>query len=377
MIVMVILAALAGQPKAAVAQERIWLDARINHKRVKLIFDSGAGPSALLLETVQRLGLKTLPYTNSYLPATITSAMTEELPVTIENGEAHITFAVLTLPRYLAPGFDGLIGWWDVSGCVVRLDCERREIEFLEKLPKEMSEYTRLGIATNSGTLDLEIPGPLGTNLVLCIDTAMPNGVAIPLTEWLRWKEGHDSRPSTLGAIFTPSDGLYFFREAWADNIQFGPLLLTAVPIQSAGPYNAARYGAQYAGTLGIEALRQLDLVIDGPRGQAYVRMKKIRPRPYKHNRLGAVFYPTPEHTNQGIAQVVRDSPAYIAGVRNGDKLLQVGDVRVRGLTADWLSQFERPPGTKLKLTLERNNTNFTTTATLRDIVTAKPDKHK
>jgi hypothetical protein len=29
------------------------------------------------------------------------------------------------------------------------------------------------------------------------------------------------------------------------------------------------------------------------------------------------------------------------------------------------------------KLTLERNSTNFTTTATLRDIVTGKPDNRK
>jgi hypothetical protein len=375
--VMVILAALAGQARAAAVAERIWLDARIKRKPVKLVFDSGAAASVLLPRTVQQLGLKTLPYTNGDLPATITSATTEELPVTIEGGEAHITFVVLNLPRYVAPDFDGVVGWWDVSGCVVRLDCERREIEFLEKLPKETAGYTRLGIVTNSGTLDLEIPGPLGSNRVLCIDTGSPSGVAIPLTEWERWKEGHDSRPSTLGANFTPSDDFYVFREAWGDNIQFGPLLLTAVPIQSAGPFNADRYGAQYAGTLGIEALRQLDLVIDGPRGQAYVRMKKIRPRPYVHNRLGAVFVPTPGHTNQGIAQVVRGSPAYIAGIRNGDRLLQVGEVPVRGLTTDWLSQFEKAPGTKLELTLERNNTNFTTTAVLRDIVTGKPDKHE
>ena len=81
--------------------------------------------------------------------------------------------------------------------------------------------------------------------------------------------------------------------------------------------------------------------------------------------------------TNQAAAWVVDGSPAYEAGVRNGDVLLQVDEVTVRGWTDDWLSRFYMPAGTKLKLTLQRDGKIFTTTATLREILQPSSNKNK
>lgn len=365
-------ALLVGHSKGATVQERIWLDVRINGKSAKVAFDSGANCSALTPKAIHRLGLKTSPCSTNEVPANFGLAMTEEIPLTIEGREAHIKFVVLSVPKFTAPDFEGIISMWDLSGGILRVNTDRREVEFLERLPRRISEFTRLSIATNSGTLDLEIPSSPGTNRILCIDTGSPYGVELPTPEWQEWKQTHPNTPRTLGTMFSPSDDFCVFEEAWADQIQFGPLTLTSVPIQNAGPGNARRYGPRHAGTLGFAALKPFDLIIDGPEAQAYMRPKKINTKPYDHNRLGAVFVPSDGHTNQGIARVIEGSPAYDAGVRNGDRLLQVDHVRVEGWTADWLSKFSMPAGTQLKLTLERNNRNFTTTAVLRDIVSAK-----
>jgi predicted metalloprotease with PDZ domain len=64
------------------------------------------------------------------------------------------------------------------------------------------------------------------------------------------------------------------------------------------------------------------------------------------------------------VAQVADGSPAYEAGVRNGDVLVA------------WLTRFKHdqdpetdPAGTRLVITLKRGSETFKTTAILRNIV--------
>ena len=144
---------------------------------------------------------------------------------------------------------------------------------------------------------------------------------------------------------------------------------MTGVPIMRAGPFNANRWGTQYEGTLGLAALKRLDIIVDGNNNLAYLRAKTTKPPTFQHNRLGALFLATTDHANQGVARVVKGGPAYDAGVRPGDILLQVDDVIVKGFTTDWQSKFFLPARTKLKLILQRDGKTFNTTATLRDIV--------
>lgn len=226
-----------------------------------------------------------------------------------------------------------------------------------------------LGLLTHSGTLDLSIPNGANTNRVLCIDTGSRAGVALPFADWCRWKETHSDAPLTVETATTPSDGFYVHERTWADRLAIGPLLIRGVPIEQAGPVGLARWGSQYAGTLGLAALKRLDLIVDGPRGLAYWRTREDRPQIPEHNRLGAVFVPTTEHTNQAVARVVQGSPAYEAGMRNGDILIEVDGVKVTSWHSGWLSRFLMPPGTKLRMSFTRNGERFTTTAVLRDIV--------
>jgi hypothetical protein len=289
-----------------------------------------------------------------------------------------MSFLVLDPPAYVSADFDGIIGWWTISPNVLRIDAVAREVTFLSKVPKQTAQWSQFPLfaITNSGSLDLQIQHSDRTNGVLCIDTGFDHGLALPAQEFRRWKEAHPQSPMTLETVFTPADGFFVTEEAWADQISVGPIILTGVPIIAAGPAGATRWGAQYEGTLGLAALKRLDLIVDGNNGLAYLRAKTTRPLAYPHNRLGAVFVPQTQ-TNQAAAWVVDGSPAYEAGVRNGDVLLQVDEVTVRGWTDDWLSRFYMPAGTKLKLTLQRDGKIFTTTATLREILQPSSNKNK
>jgi len=65
----------------------------------------------------------------------------------------------------------------------------------------------------------------------------------------------------------------FFFvqEEAWADEISVGPIVLKGVPIGRAGPAGSNRWSVQYEGTLGMAALKRLDIVVDGNKGIAYL----------------------------------------------------------------------------------------------------------
>ena len=117
-----------------------------------------------------------------------------------------------------------------------------------------------------------------------------------------------------------------------------------------------------YEATLGFAALKRLDIVIDGKHGITYLRPKRTPSLPYNHNRLGAVFVPRDLQDNDAttlVAHVVANSPAYEAGIRNGDILL---NQEVNGT-------FEQPAGTEVHFKLRRDDKVFKTTAILRNIL--------
>ena len=132
-----------------------------------------------------------------------------------------------------------------------------------------------------------------------------------------------------------------------------------------------------FEASLGLAALQRLDLIIDGDLGFAYLRPKSTPPPPYEHNRLGSVFVPSDLQGGDLLARVIAGSPAYQAGIRDGDVLLKVGDLDVTQWRTDPkilpLSRFwEGPPGTRLELTLKRGTKTSRKTAVLRQILSSE-----
>ena len=115
-------------------------------------------------------------------------------------------------------------------------------------------------------------------------------------------------------------------------------------------------------------------MIIDAKGGFAYLRPKGTRPPPYGHNRLGAVFTPVDLQSEDLIARVVRGSPGWEAGIRNGDVLTRIGELDVTKWRTDPavlpLSRFwARAAGTKIELSLRRGKEVFKTEVVLRQIL--------
>jgi hypothetical protein len=351
------------------AEERIWLDAKINGKPLRLVFDTGTSHSILLPETADRLGLKFKPPTSRARIADedVLTGKTEECDFTVWNFRSRMTFQTLEFPAYLGKvDMEGFYGWKQIRSNIFLIDAETLTVKLLDRVPEEVAGWTKLAVVERDSTLSLEIPGQLWA---IAVDTGAPNGVALVSQKWREWKTAHANAPVTLTATDGPSSGDWVGEEAWAKELFLGAFTLTEVPIQQASPIESARGQP----ILGLAALKRLDFIVDGKQGVAYLRPKRTPPPAYNHNRLGAEFVPGGSQSDELIAQVVNGSPAQAAGIRNGDILQKVGDRDVTNWRAEQDRPRERywelPAGTKLELTVKRGEETLKISVVLRDIL--------
>ena len=309
---------------ASANDDRIWLkNTEIDGKPVRMFFDSGSSGLCLTSQAVKRLGLKiVVPSTNSF-------GETADYSADFDGQLFRSKFDVIDIPL-LIPDFDGVMGWGPMRSNIFRIDAAAQKLAFLSEAPAGVKLWTRLLIDTNAIALDLEIPAERRGQNIISIDTGDLCGLALTTREWKRWKKAHPRAPITLEAISTV-DGIYVSEESWADQIQIGPLTLYDLPIMEGNPSTVKQRGSE-RDVLGLAALRRLDLVVDGIHGVAYLRAKQIPASPYPYNRLGAVFVPAAKDSNHFVARVLTGTPAYDAGIRNGDILLKVEGQSV----SDW-----------------------------------------
>jgi hypothetical protein len=286
-------------PQTSLAADRILIPVRINSKPARLLFDTGASETILYPASAQRLGVKfTAPPTNESLgPFHVAMGYTEECALSLWSTNVTFQFGILVPPEYKSSHVnfegDGTIGWLSISNNIIEIDAGRLKIGFPEQLPKKVVTWTKIPLYTNSDILHLELPLGDKTNEVVEVDTGDNVGVALSADQWREWTASHPRQPLTLHAYYMGGSGVVVREEGWADELVLGPLTLTDVPVTEASPTQIALGSPQFGASLGLAALKRLDLIVDGKNGMAYIRPKRTRPPPYQHNRLGAVFLPT------------------------------------------------------------------------------------
>jgi hypothetical protein len=360
----------------AQAENRLWVEATINGKPVHLAFDTGASALVLFPKAVARLGLS---YTNAPKDAPVNpgeapAGITEECDVQLSSDPGRTvrtSFRVGEIPGILATDVDGLVGWPSVrDDIILMIEARQGIVSALTTIPGDITNWTKFKILTKSGVLRLEPLKLSDRQSIIHVDTGAQNGVSLSPDQWREWKAVHTNQPMTLVAYYTPAAGLVVTEESWAQRLAIGELLLKDVPVMEADKAHIP-YGSV---TLGLAALRCLDLIIDAKGGFAYLRPKGTRPPPYGHNRLGAVFTPVDLQSEDLIARVVRGSPGWEAGIRNGDVLTRIGELDVTKWRTDPavlpLSRFwARAAGTKIELSLRRGKEVFKTEVVLRQIL--------
>lgn len=372
--------AASGHAQATNAEERIWLPAEVNGKPVKLALDTAAEGTVLFRQAATRLGLKvTEPSPSAVLgPGRVPAGRTETCTFSIFGATLQTEFRVIDLPAGVRTETEGLVGWANIKNNVLQFDSATHKISLSTPMPDKLRDWLKLSLRTNEDVLILEIPGQK-TNLgSLLIDTGSERGVSLAPALWRGWTNSHPQRARTLEASVNPAVGLVIREEAWADEIDLGQLVLRQTPVREADFAEAIAAGEGFAASLGLPALDRLDLVVDGSNGVAYARSATISPRPYRHNRIGAVFAPEDLQRGQDLStHVLPGTPAYEAGVRDGDILQKIDNLDV----TQWRTNpavmplsrfFEQPAGTKITLKLKRGTEVVQAVVTLRNLLGPK-----
>jgi hypothetical protein len=143
--------------------------------------------------------------------------------------------------------------------------------------------------------------------------------------------------------------------EDWASQIVLGPLAFDEVPVTPLS--SRVEKTLHCVAKLGREALERFEIVVDGPGGSVYFKPKRAPIPPYSHDTAGLAFV-RDDQINRFVAHVAEGTPAWGAGVRDGDVLLRYDSRKFSDAAAigtEIICFRDKPPGTTVALVLERN----------------------
>lgn len=372
-VVLALLLSLA--PSVAHAEDRLPLDAKINNQPVRLAFDTGAEYPVLFRGAAERLGLKISKAWDKdqpLAPGKVPMDRAEECILDFGYGPQKSTFGVVDMPGGLPADIDGVISWNVFTNFVIELDAEKPGWGFLADLPTNLNGWAKWKLVPDSVYLEFECSNGK-ESAKIGIDTGDSGGVALGPQRWRKWSAERADKTATISADVYPLDGMVIRQVLRARKITIGGLDLVDVPVTVALSSAGVGWGHCDA-VLGLHVFKQLKLLVDAKHGSLYTKPIRLSTGEYKYNRLGAVFVPIDlERTDDLIAHVVRDSPAYRAGIRDGDVLLKIGILNVTVWRTDPyilpLGRFwSQPAGTKQKLVLKRGGQQYETAVTLEEL---------
>ena len=271
---------LAGCASHVPGTRVVFPKASINGHAALMDLDTGSSSTVLFAARAGRLGLKS-------------AEISEPTPVTI----AGQTFTA-PIPMYRFPwlyrlvfmtrkgsSLDGLVGWPEIRDNILVFDADRRTVRSVDQLPPETAGWLKLKVVPNRWLL-LEIPMADGKTGTMEVDTGSPFGIEMPPGQWKEWKAAHPHAAVTshLGGVL--SFGLHIWHMAWADEMKLGLLTVTNVVVEDmpaalGGFIQGNAPGGKAVWTVGMYALRRMDLVVDGKNGFAYVHPKPPPAPPY------------------------------------------------------------------------------------------------
>jgi hypothetical protein len=303
-------------------------------------------------------------------------------PCTLTLGPATVRTKFLIAESALDMQVDGLFSWEVCKQNLVEIDAQNGKLIFLEKLPSDIAQWRPWSImpvprrprTAPEAMLRLAVPQPNGTTNFVCIDTGGDDGVRLCSRRLRPWRAANPKAPVTLNARYFPgyAEGLVVREEYWAANLDLAEYLrLSNVPVAQCSA--AEDVAENYEATLGLFALSRFKVILDGPHDVVYLRPRANPTNSYAYNRLGAVFTPRSIRGGPLLARVVKNSPAYEVGVRDGDILTRVGeldatqwqtDPRILPLSRFW----SQPAGTPVSISCQRSGTNLNFRIKLREI---------
>ncbi|MCS7036466.1 MAG: aspartyl protease family protein [Saprospiraceae bacterium] len=130
-------------------------------------------------------------------------------------------------------------------------------------------------------------------------------------------------------------------------------------------------YLNQRDGLIGNALLHRFHLILDYYGGQIWLKPARYFRDTYVYDRSGMVVLAHGPRLSDFIVQHVLDnSPAAEADIRPGDQIVRIGSTPAHFYTlSDVMNIFQRKPGKKIRLTIQRGEERLKKTIVLRDLI--------
>ncbi|MFN3165904.1 MAG: aspartyl protease family protein [Phycisphaeraceae bacterium] len=339
-----------------------YVNATINGHELTLLVDTGFGLELLLTEEASaKLGLQLRP---SDLERIAGSA--DVVFETAESGPESPTLAVQAFV-YDFPGkapFDGILGWKLLRHAVWEFDYPGKRHAFHGELPGEVREQWvsfPLDQQHVGGNLAITVPVD-GFDRKVIVDTGASVGLALNANLWRKWLTEHQPRWLTVQAGMSPGTAgmIHVTPVAVDDNARIGDFELGKVVVtKSFFEVNLGGDRINLPYVIGTDALRHRRVFFDGPGQRVYFGpLGGANGELPVINRAQATFAPTEVESGLLMAYVLEGGVAHRAGLRDGDRLLEIDGVDKR----EWYksfnkgkrNSFEAGPGTRVKVLVLR-----------------------
>lgn len=338
--------------------ERLSIDAKINGRAVRLAMDTGSAiPLVILKPSANKLSLKTLKDNNNAIVATLKLEVFGQI-----WEQAHAL--IIDSPPF--PDVDGLIGWPALKGKIWKVHWQSQKLLEIPTVPQAIDSWDIFSIDQNVPVCAFNITD--NNDRLIYIDTGNHASLALSPARWEQWLTDEPNLPTTLQSGFSPAaGGFYATALRWSKAFKLHRLRMPGVMV-SKSVFKWARLDA----VIGLKALAHFEVIIDLKNDKIYMKNRTNHFSNISYNRFGAAFLPDRLDSKRLVGQVIKNSPAYNVGIRDGDILLKINDFNMTKWKTDpeiWKHRFwEAKAGTKYTISIERDGKFKTINIVLEDI---------
>jgi clan AA aspartic protease (TIGR02281 family) len=280
----------------------------------------------------------------------------------------RVPVAIMPIPPVV--GADGLLGLSFLRHFIFRLDYDQERVFFASPASNRlMGGGSMLALQHEAPPLVVQAEVD-GIPAKLVVDTGASQ--AVILRSWFvekhKLRERYPKRLSTV-------TGLGFSGQMRGEIVRLQTLKLgdyTITNVFAEFETTADTWSGDAAGYLGAPILRRFNLTFDVAGRRLWIEPNAsyaVESPPPASVRSG--FACLPEGTTWIVQDLIADSPAAEAGVRRGDRLLEINGAPVQSLKPQGIKRaFRAEPGTRVRLRLQTGReTPRETTLILRDLL--------
>jgi len=337
---------------------------------VKFLFDTGSKLTILTEESIlPLLGRKPqeeIRIIGSDMSVELRGRILRRVDLQIEEHEIRsqpliiLDSGVLDLQKLTGESISGILGVGAFGAYAIRVDYSAGEIR-LERSPsaRRLRRYASLPVIVESDRFYLSARVSVHPGYTDSLKLLLDTGASLSLL--INTKPGDTlvyPPRLVIGDIGTGLGGALYGYVGRSDSVSFGPYSIpqvithfqTASDSLSTGPLQAR------GGIIGNELLERFDVIFDYPESKLHLRPVRKLSKSKAYDRSGMRVVKDGVNLNGVRVQYVnRDTPAWKAGIRPGDRVLKVGRVPVNLLGINGVRRRLRArPGRRVSLLIVR-----------------------